>query len=176
MKFIVICSILMSCAMLYAAPIDDATFWAVMDIADVEGVPRSVAAQQLMEETGDKDSGSRGDFSRKSMYPEDAEGFYSESGFQLYTNPKNLNRLLDRFWKGRGDTEKFDVYNYVHNTKLAMRYMRWLHDEFGTWYLAAAYYNCGPPRWDHKAKRYIPKVIPERTRRYARRIVNARAP
>lgn len=151
----------------FASPVDNATFAHSMKIATSEGVPLSIAAQSLMEESGDKVTGSRGDFARDSRFPEDAQGYHSSGGFQFYMNPeKNLNWLLDKFWYGRGDTEKFDVYNYVHNTKLYARYMVYLHNRFGTWELAAARYNCGPNK----------KVIPASSLEYARRVVKARDP
>jgi hypothetical protein len=148
---------------LFAEPVDDATFEASLAISTAIGVPRSVAARQLFEETGDKKTGSRGDFSRPSLRAEDDEGFHSAGGYQVYMNPKNLNWLLDTFWWGAGETEAFDVYNYVHNTKMYARYMVYLHNRFGSWYLAAARYNCGPNRPD----------IPADSRAYAMRIISA---
>jgi hypothetical protein len=153
--------------MLYAEPIDDATFAASLAISRSIGVPSSVAARQLFRESGDKKTGSRGDFSVDSKQPEDAEGYHSSGGYQFYMNPKkNLNWLLDMFWYGTGETEPFDVYNYVHNTKMYARYMVWLHNRFGTWHLAAARYNCGPNR----------PTIPPSSLEYAMDIISARSP
>ena len=161
------------CVKLYSTPVDDKTFIHVLEIAESEDVPASIAAGQLLEESGDKKSGSRGDFSVKSKKPEDDEGYYSESGFQIYMNPKkNLNWLLDMFWYGFNETEEFDVYNYVHNTKLAMRYMSYLHKTYGSWFLAACYYNCGPPGIDYKSKKPKTKKIPERSKIYAMNIIS----
>ena len=136
-----------------AAQITDATFWQIMEIADREGVPRSVAAQLMTEESG-------GDIL---AIGDEMTGWPSVGLFQLHTRPANINYLIGRYWRGPWE---FDIFDPIENATLALRYLADLHDRFGSWYMAACRYNCGPGA----------KVVPERTRAYARRIVNAMEP
>jgi hypothetical protein len=145
---------------LYAAPIDDATFRDVMHISDREGVPRSVAARLMFEESGDPWTGSRGD---PDAVGDEATGWPSVGLFQLHTRPENIGYLLKTFWTA---PETFDIRNPLHNATVALRYLADLHRRFGTWYMAAARYNAGP----------YSKVIPDKTKRYASRIISAREP
>jgi len=42
----------------------------------------------------------------------------------------------------------------VRATAAALTYIEWLHDRFGSWYLAAAAYNAGPGRVDRELRRH----------------------
>jgi hypothetical protein len=161
---VILCVILLFItSTLYAAPIDDATFREVMHIADREGVPRSVAARLMFEESGDPWTGSRGN---PDAVGDESTGWTSEGLYQLHTRPENINYLIKAFLIGMGETEGFNIRNPSHNATIALRYLSDLHRRFGTWYMAAARYNAGPSA----------KVIPEKTKRYASRIINAREP
>jgi hypothetical protein len=173
MKRLILPLFLSLAAYLPAAPIDDATFSAIMQIADREGVPLSVAARLMFEESGDPVTLSRGD---PDAIGDEATGWPSVGLYQLHTKPENIDYLVKTHWTDRGETGEFDIRNPRHNSTVALRYLADLHRRFGTWYLAACYYNCGPPRWDHIAKRYLPKIIPPGTQRYARRIIYAPDP
>ncbi len=74
----------------------------------------------------------------------------------------------------------------VRATDAALDYLQWLHDRYGSWYLAAAAYNAGPGRLDRVLQRYADgrsgdeslywKVIgylPPETRDYVPRMVAA---
>lgn len=146
---------------LTAEPIDDATFRAVMLIADQEGVPRSVAARLMFEESGDPLTGSRGN---PKAFNREPSGFQSQGLFQLHTKPSNIDHLLSSYWYNR-TREKFDIWNPRHNATVALRYLADLHRRLGSWYMAACFYNCGTVR-----------AIPERTKRYAKRVIEASNP
>ena len=159
-------------AFAYAVHIDDATLIAVMEIADDEGVPRSVAYQLQVEESGDRHTGTRGDAG--AVNNNEPEGWPSKGLYQLYMKPENINYLLVLYWYGRGETETFDPLNPIHSAKVGLRYLADLHRQLGTWYRAACAYNAGKSRVlsgvVEREARYA------RTRAYARRIVNAREP
>jgi hypothetical protein len=154
---------------LFAVPIDDATLIAVMEIADAESVPRSVAYQLQVEESGDRHTGTRGDAG--AINNDEPEGWPSKGLYQLYMKPENINYLLALYWYGRGETETFDPLNPIHSAKVGLRYLADLHRQLGTWYRAACAYNAGKSRVlsgvVEREARYA------RTRAYARRIVNA---
>lgn len=151
-------------ASLPAAPISTATLERVFEIADAEGVPRSVARQLCIEESGDWRTGKLGDPLAKSKL---VRGYRSRGLFQLYEAPANLGYLLARYWTGG----RFDIENPIHNATVALRYLADLHRRFGTWFLAACAYNWGPTN-----VAMIERIedIPESTRAYAMRIVEAR--
>lgn len=157
-------AIMLSCACLYAEPIDDATFAQVMAIADREGVPRSVAARLMLEESGDPWTGSRGNPKAVGNEP---SGYPSKGLYQLHTKPSNINELLRIDWYGRGESDPFDIWDPRHNATVALRYVARKHRDLGTWYRAIAFYNCGSSKSDQ---------IPERTKRYALRIISAGEP
>jgi len=159
-----LCAVLLFIAStLTAAPIDDATFRDVMYISDREGVPRSVAARLMFEESGDPWTGSRGD---PDAVGDEATGWASEGLYQLHTRPENIEYLVATYWYGREEKETFDIRNPRHNSTVALRYLADLHRRFNTWYMAAARFNCGP----------YSKTIPDKTKRYAVRIISAREP
>lgn len=149
---------------LYSAPIDDATFNAVMIIADQAGVPRSVAARLMFEESGDPCTGSRGN---PLAYNKEPSGYQSQGLYQLHTKPLNIKELIQKYWIAFGEIEPFDIWNPIHNAKVALRYLAQKHKDLGTWYRAVAYFNSG---------RTNPVEITDKTKRYARRIIEARAP
>lgn len=74
----------------------------------------------------------------------------------------------------------------VRATDAALDYLQWLHDRFGSWYLAAAAYNAGPGRLEHILNVYaegrrgdediyweVLRHLPRETREYVPRIVAA---
>ncbi len=74
----------------------------------------------------------------------------------------------------------------VRATDAALTYLEWLHDRYGSWYLAAAAYNAGPGRVDRELRRHaqgrtgdealyweILAYLPRETREYVPRIVAA---
>ena len=74
----------------------------------------------------------------------------------------------------------------VRATDAALAYLEWLHERFGSWYLAAAAYNAGPGRLEHVLNVYadgrrgdedlyweVLRHLPLETRDYVPRIVAA---
>ena len=74
----------------------------------------------------------------------------------------------------------------VRSTDAALEYLAWLHERYGSWYLAAAAYNAGPGRLDRVLRRYaagrtgdeavyweILEHLPLETREYVPRLVAA---
>ena len=151
-------------SMLYAEPIDDATFADVMRIADREGVPRSVAARLMFEESGDRHTGSRGN---PEAYNKEPSGYQSQGLFQLHTKPSNIEELKRLDWTERGETETFDIWNPRHNATVALRYLSRKHRDLGTWYRAVAFYNSGKAKLEH---------VTDKTKAYAMRVISARSP
>lgn len=151
-------------ASLPATPITPSTLSAVLEIADASGVPRSVARQLCIEESGDWRTGTLGDATAKSKL---VRGYRSRGLFQLYEEPANLGYLLAQYWPG----ERFDIDNPIHNATVALRYLADLHRRFGTWFLAACAYNWGPGNLAG-IKRL--EDVPAETRAYAARIINAK--
>ncbi len=72
----------------------------------------------------------------------------------------------------------------IKSTKAAIKYLKYLHNRFGKWYLAALAYNCGETKLSKVLKK-VPsddlsvlidndlKYLPKETRNYIRRIVIA---
>lgn len=154
-----------------ADPISPAIHREIMAIADREGVPRSVANWLQIEESGDWRTGTWGD---PCAINRDEPGGYPSAGlFQPYMLPANINYLLDNYWRPF-ETEAFNPFDPIHSAKLCLRYLADLHRQLGTWYRATCAYNAGKKNVlsgavDREA-RYA------KTRAYAMRIVNARAP
>ncbi|ADK85796.1 Lytic transglycosylase catalytic [Desulfarculus baarsii DSM 2075] len=70
--------------------------------------------------------------------------------------------------------------NFYKSTVAALRYLRDLHDEFGSWTLAMAGYNCGEARVRKELKEqgvtcYYDLQLPDETMRYVFRIASAKA-
>lgn len=124
-------------------------------IADDIGVPRSVARQLNIEESGDWRTGQLGD---AKAIGKEGGGYKSRGLYQLHD--KWIDYLIDRYWT---ENYPFDIYNYRHNAKLALRYLFDLHCRFGTWEYALWYYNCGRIT-----------DVPECTKEYAKRIILAK--
>jgi hypothetical protein len=150
----------LSCAPLAAAPISQETREMILVLADVFGVPRSVANQMHINETGDWKTGEWG---RADAVRVEWTGWTSEGLMQLYTRPDNISWLLAMFWDH--DPKTFDILDPIDNSIVALRYMRHLHDWLKNWYKAALFYNSG------KLSGHS-----ENTKAYARRIINAKEP
>lgn len=163
MKRLLLTLILLS-STLYAEPIDDATFAQVMSIADHEGVPRSVAARLMFEESGDPRTGSRGN---PKAFNKEPSGYQSQGLFQLHTKPSNIEELKRLDWTAHGETEPFDIWNPRHNATVALRYLARKHRDLGTWYRAAVFFNSGKSKIEHAT---------DKTKAYATRVISAREP
>ena len=134
-----------------AAPLTRSEHAIIMTLADVLGVPRSVADRLQIEESGDPLTGAWGDASKVGKAWPHCLGLY-----QL--NPQFLAWFLARFYPH--PAKAFDWANPLDNAVVALGYLAALHRQYGTWYLALAFYNCGRVT-----------DVPESTREYARRIV-----
>ena len=156
MKLFLLCFMLLFIQPIYSAPIDDDTFKQVMLISDDLGVPRSVAARLMYEESGNP---GRGNPLAKGDEP---TGWLSLGLYQIHTKPSNLNYLVNKYYYGKGYTEPFNIFNPIHNAIVALGYLADKHTQLGTWYHACCFYNCG-----------CVKNVPERTKAYAMRIISA---
>jgi hypothetical protein len=123
----------------------------IYHIGKENNVPLSIVRQQIKEESG-------GDCHARSNLT--AEGFYSKGILQIYDKPGNVDWLLWKFWKD--DPKDFDIYDPIDNATLALRYLSWLHRQYGSWYKALIFYNHGDI-----------KGYSEETRAYALRIIKA---
>lgn len=162
---ILLLSASMSVCALNAGPIDEFTLNKIIKIGLEAGVPKSVTIQLQIEESGDWRRGTWGNIKAKSKI---VNGYRSRGLFQLYEHPRNLSQLLNKFWYPYldgfvGESKKFDIHNPFHNASVALRYLAALRKEYGSWYKACLFYNCGRIR-----------KPPEETKLYARRIINAR--
>lgn len=86
-------------------------------------------------------------------------------------NTRYLDWYQNRYWDN--DTE-FDVFNWKHNTYIAIRYISSLSYQFDNnfWYVAAAY-NCGPGTVSKEYKHGL-KKIPHSTRNiYVPSVINS---
>lgn len=146
-----------------AEPISPATWRAVMAEAARQGVPLSIANRMQIEESGDPRTGGWGN--ALAIGRVSKEGYRALGLYQIYDKPSNMAWLVRKYWTPYHLATPFDVFNPLHNTALAMRYLAALHRRLGTWYAALCYYQCGRV-----------EGASERTRGYARRIVEARAP
>lgn len=65
--------------------------------------------------------------------------------FQL--NSKYIDKFIQDFWIAYGETEEFDINNYQHNTRVAVRLYKWLCsiEQFKGkgWYYPVMSYNAG---------------------------------
>lgn len=159
-------------SMLYAEPIDDATFASILQIGRTEHVPDSITYWLQVEESGNRFTGELG--CATAINKLEPGGWPSVGLYQPYMRPDNIEYLLALYWYGRGETETFDPFNPIHSAKLGLRYISDLHSQLGNWYLAACAYNAGKGNVISGDVARLPKFA--NTRAYARRIVNARSP
>jgi hypothetical protein len=117
------------------------------------GVPVSVTDRLMYEES------KYNDHAESDYTP---EGYNSKGLFQLYTKPENIDYLVWKYWNKK---ETFDIYNYIHNSTVALQYLSALHKFYDSWYEALLFYNHGDI-----------KTASEGTKAYARRIINAGNP
>ncbi len=136
---------------LIAVPLSPTMQSAIMVLADQIGVPRSVAKQQQIEESG-------GD--PLAVSHESVRGFHSVGLYQLYTEPSNIVYLMSNYWTVADG--HFDILDPIDNATVAFRYLADLHARLGTWYAALCWYNAGRV-----------KGVSKETRAYAKRIVEA---
>ncbi len=146
---------------LFAEPISREVRALVLAIAEEEGVPRSVADQLHIEESGDWRTGTWGDAG--AVGPEGADGMRCRGLYQL--NPRWQPYLVGLYFPHPADS--FDVFDPVSNARVALAYLSALHRRFENWTQALWFYNSG--RWRRED-------VPESTRAYAERIVNAKEP
>jgi soluble lytic murein transglycosylase-like protein len=139
------------CHPLPAATISAEMRACVLAIGSAHGVPRSVTAALMWEE-------SRND--ADAVGPVGADGFRCRGLFQL--NPKFEAELVAKFFPHRASV--FDVFDPLDNAVVALGYLGALHRTFGNWTQALWFYNCGE---------YKRQFVPESTKAYARRIVEA---
>jgi len=163
---------LLLAAPLAAEPISPATHAAVMRIADDCGVPRSVAHWLMVEESGWWKTGAWGNAS--AVNRSEPGGWLSKGLYSLFTKPTNIDFLISTYWVAYEETECFDIFNPIHNAKVALRYLADLHRQLGTWYRAACGYNAGASNVLSGDVEKLDKYA--RTRAYAKRIIEAREP
>lgn len=144
---------------LSAAPISRETHAIVMLIAEASGVPRSVANQLQIEESGDWHTGTWGD--PCAVGPIGADGYRSRG---LYGISMKWQAYLVSLYYPHAPAY-FDWSNPCDSAVVGLGYLSALHKRFGTWELALYFYNCG---------RVVD--VPEDTKSYARRIIEARKP
>lgn len=136
-------------AQAYAAPITPAEHRLVLLIGASQGVPKSVAAALMLEESGGE-TGAIGQIG--------ADGSRCQGLYQL--NPRHMTYLVATYFPH--PAKWFDVFDPLNNAVVALGYLSALHRRFGSWERALWYYNHGD----------VVHVPPE-TRAYARRIINA---
>lgn len=148
--------------LLYAEPVTQVMLDRFIKIGQEAGVPRSVVVQLQIEESGDYKSGIWGKTNAQSRK---VNGYRSKGVFQLYDKPSNINELLNKYWYAYEEHHyaTWDIFNPYHNATVALRYLAGLHKQYGSWYSALVFYNCGRT-----------KNPPEETKQYAKRIVNAK--
>lgn len=136
-------------AQAYAAPITPAEHSLVLLIGASQGVPRSVAAALMLEESG-------GD--ALAIGPVGSDGSRCLGLYQL--NPRWMPYLVTHYFPH--PAMSFDAFDPLQNATVALGYLAALHKRFGSWERALWYYNHGDVTH-----------VPESTRQYARRIINA---
>lgn len=158
----VILAVVICCRPIYAKPITILEHKKIMHIADMVGIPRSIANRLQIEESGDPILGEWGN--PCAVGPLTPEGYRALGLIQLYNKPSNMEWLLLNYWYP-WHKETFDVFNPLHNAEVGYRYLHALHKRFLTWERALWYYNCG----------YVINV-PSDTKKFARRIIEAPDP
>lgn len=149
--------LMLLCLPLSATPISASVHDEIMKIADAEGVPRSVANQLQIEESGEWQTRTWGNPLAHSQTTD--AGFRSWGLYQIYFEPGNLAFLIDTFWKGRDEKEAFEWSNPIHSAKLGLRYMAYLHKVWGSWYLAACHYNGTRGEPSEATKAYALRIV-----------------
>jgi hypothetical protein len=124
-------------------------YYMILIIGKAYNIPFSITSQLMIEESS-CDELQDGQI---------VNGYKAKGLFQIYTEPKNYNYLLWKYWN---TNTVFDIYNPIYNSIVSLHYLSDLHKRFGNWKHALYYYNCG----------YINNV-PNSTRKFAKRITNA---
>jgi hypothetical protein len=157
MRVPLILFLVLTVASLSAAPITPSEHEIVLEIGTSFGVPRSITNQLQIEESGDWHTGTWG--KADALGPKDVSGYRSRGLFQL--NQRWQSWLVSHFYFHPACY--FDWANPLDNAVVALGYLAALHRQFGSWEHALWFYNCGRIT-----------NIPESTRTYAARIVNAK--
>ena len=137
-----------------AAPLTRSEHAIIMTLADILGVPRSVADRLQIEESGDPRTGAWGD--SEAQGPVGSDGARCLGLYQI--NPRWMADLVGRYYPH--PAQYFDALNPIDSAVVALGYLSALHKRFGTWECALWFYNCGRVT-----------DVPASTREYARRIV-----
>ena len=137
-----------------AAPLTRSEHAIIMTLADILGVPRSVADRLQIEESGDPRTGAWGD--SEAQGPVGSDGARCLGLYQI--NPRWMADLVGRYYPH--PASYFDAFNPIDSTVVALGYLSALHKRFGTWERALWFYNCGRVT-----------DVSASTREYARRIV-----
>lgn len=145
-----------------AQPLSCADHAIIMCIADVLGVPRSVADRLQIEESGDPTTGAWCDDVAKLSDEVSKAGYHSGGVYQLHLEPVHLAWLVKNFFPH--DPRYFDWRDPIDNAVVALGYMHWLHDHLGTWERAACGFNAGRGT-------VLAGKVSAKTKAYARRIV-----
>lgn len=154
MKRLLLLSLALLAAPIAAEPLSRSDHAIIMSIADSLGIPRSVADRLQIEESGNPKTGAWGD-SEAVSHP-GAGGFRSRGLFGI---SMRWEAALVALYFPHAPA-LFDWRDPIDSAVVGLGYLAALHRRFGTWYLAAIYYNFG---------RLMD--VPEGTRAYARRIV-----
>ena len=136
----------------------------IVDRLQRRGLPEELVYLAMME----------GGFSPRAVSSASAVGLWQFMG----PTAKQYGLRLDAWVDERRDP--------VRSTEAALDYLEWLHDRYGSWYLAAAAYNTGPGRLDRVLRRHggeragddslyweILDHLPLETRDYVPRLVAA---
>ena len=141
-------------ASLSAEPLSVSDHESIMLIADMLGVPRSVADRLQIEESGDPHTGAWGD--SEAIGPVGSDGSRSRG---LYGISMRWQSYLVGLYFPH-PAQYFDWASPIDSAVVGLGYLAALHSRFGSWERALWFYNAGRV-----------EDVPEETRAYARRIV-----
>lgn len=146
-------------APLSAVPLSDTDHRWIMTIADGLGVPRSVADRLQIEESGNPITGAWGD--SEAISPPGADGSRSRGLYQI--SERWQSYLVGRYFPHAPELFAWD--DPLDSAIVGLSYLAALHREYGTWERALWFYNRGSV-----------VDVPQATREYARRVIEAREP
>lgn len=74
--------------------------------------------------------------------------------------PWQLNTLFHDYYRWKfNDFREFDEYDPISSTRIALRYLAFLHDRFGTWRKALTYYKCGTLPVSDQIKEVVSSIL-----------------